>query len=304
MPGQLSGTLAGLTGTAAAPLSNSAVEGLCLSLAAIARANNWAPRTLCRCSNKIRRTSCTARGWWWTSAWKAGTITSDAAPSTSGAPIRHHAIATVFALANDRTHDGVILHVGRDGPLGEQFQSGRTGRQQIDTRRQLREILLGCQPGVFAQHVPGSGQQFFRQLHQARQQLRRQRRSQCGAVMRRRQEHDALDAGLLLEVKDLLQLLAGRWLGFEVREGLLANQVPEVVAAVLRQQLADQPAHAVADEDHLIEGRILVLGIDVAAQLCDDAANRQRKRGTDRRSDTDRTRIGNARAISDRPASR
>ena len=42
---------------------------------------------------------------------------------------------------------------------------------------------------------------------------------------------------------------------------------PKIVAAVHRHQLGDQSAHAVSDEDHVIQCGVLVLRVEVVAEL-------------------------------------
>ena len=55
-------------------------------------------------------------------------------------------------------------------------------------------------------------------------------------------------------------------------ERLVADQPPIVVAALVGLQPRDQPAHAVADQHHLVERRFLVAGIERLAGLGQIAA--------------------------------
>ena len=55
------------------------------------------------------------------------------------------------------------------------------------------------------------------------------------------------------------------WIGLELVERLIAQQVPEIVAAFQRLHHRDQAAHAVAYQHHLIEDRITLIRIEVLA---------------------------------------
>ena len=82
------------------------------------------------------------------------------------------------------------------------------------------------------------------------------------AAERRADGDQAAHARVGLKEERLAQRLLDVVRGLDQLERLLADDLPIVVAAVERLQLGDQPAHAVPDEHHLIERRLLVLGIE------------------------------------------
>src|SRR5207237_10026045 len=93
-------------------------------------------------------------------------------------------------------------------------------------------------------------------------------RAQARAVVGSGQEDDSTNARLAFEEEHALDLLARVRLDLELSKGSRTEQVPEIIAAIHGEQLRNQAAHAVADENHGVQSRILMLGIDLAAQLC------------------------------------
>ena len=58
----------------------------------------------------------------------------------------------------------------------------------------------------------------------------------------------------------------------DLLEGCVANQLPKPIAAVDRHQLAQQSTLAMPDDDHLLQGRVFVIGIEFIECLFQSAS--------------------------------
>ena len=82
------------------------------------------------------------------------------------------------------------------------------------------------------------------------------------AAVRRGDHHQATDVRLRLEEQRFFQAGLGLWRRSHFIERLVEIGAPERVAAIHHAHLADQPAHTVTDQDHLLQGRIVTAGIE------------------------------------------
>ena len=87
------------------------------------------------------------------------------------------------------------------------------------------------------------------------------------AAMRGSEEDDAADVRHRLEPEDLPHRLALLGAELVALQRLVRDDGPEAVAAGLDHQPREDAAHAVSDQDHLIEGGVLALGIEGLADL-------------------------------------
>src|SRR5208283_992848 len=82
------------------------------------------------------------------------------------------------------------------------------------------------------------------------------------APVRRGDENHFRNARQWFEKEIALQQLAGFFVNLQLRNVCVGHDAPEFVAGVRRRQLRQQTALAVADDDHLLQRRVLAFRVD------------------------------------------
>ena len=181
-----------------------------------------------------------------------------------GAGVFHHAVvAGLDVLARQHGDDGMTGDPGRQRQLGHGLHHRAFPGHAVDAGRHLvAQAFRHLQPCC----------QLLELLGAARHQRHRQGQDVAGqfphpvlgeeaAPVRRRNEHHALDEGQRLEEQRLTQALLEFRVGRETFERLVAERAPQLVARIDGGHVREQAALAVADDDHLLQGRVGVIGV-------------------------------------------
>ena len=102
-------------------------------------------------------------------------------------------------------------------------------------------------------------------------------RSNATPVMRRGDEHHAADLRPGPEDQGGAEQVAVGLVARQVFNGAIADEPPQPGPALLDHHLGQQAAHAMADEDHPVEGRIRAIGVELPPHLI-QVATQQRGR--------------------------
>ena len=86
-------------------------------------------------------------------------------------------------------------------------------------------------------------------------------------AVRRGDEDHAADVRPGLEDQGPVEEVAIGLIACQLLDGPIADEPPQPGPAVLDHHLGQQTAHAVADEDHPVEGRIRAIGVELVPHL-------------------------------------
>ena len=189
-----------------------------------------------------------------------------------GAGIRNHSVAVaeqadrpiVFRQAADHV---VVFDPRWALRRQEHRQDRRFGRERIQARGGVEHIRVVEEARILRAKFREPGRHGFGERDQLVGQVARGVVGKVAAAMRRADGDNRADRGIGVEIKSAVEGGLCFLVGFHQLNWIVADDVPEIVAAVDDLHVRNQTAHAVADEHHLIERRLLSRRIERISQI-------------------------------------
>ena len=217
-----------------------------------------------RCPARIRRTSRITAGWSW-QRWPDDTSDSDATPSRWALSYgTRPSLPPAGGVAPVRD-DGMGLDRRRQSELIQAHEDRRLPLQLVDAGGQALAEAFREEIGAIAGDEPLVRRpERVGEADEPRAEALQPAPVDATPAVRRGDEDHAADLRTGLEDQGAAEQVAIGLVARELLDGAIAEEPPQPGPAVLDHHLGQQAAHAVADEDHPVKGRILAVGVELS----------------------------------------